>query len=104
MHDPGHTIEECEVLWYYIEKHTGQWTHKEACASGSEKRENTVKFKSSSKEINHIAQQAVYTLLSKEGSKINCDPEIKLLDEEGFMYGIDLLNIGRASNVSGSDL
>ena len=82
FHDPGHSMEDFKVLWDYRKKHARQRPHKEYRASGREKIGKTVKFKSSTKDTNHIIQKAVYTVLSNKGIKINQDPENTASDKE----------------------
>ena len=50
--------------------------------------------------MNHIVQKVVSTVHLKKGSKIQRNPENSASDDEGCIYSIDSLNLGRTSNSS----
>ena len=84
--------------------HVVQLHHKGSCGSVREKRGNTVKFKSSAREMNHIVQKDVSTVLSKKvKTKINRDPEIASSDTKGLIYLIHHIKLFKASNDFDSD-
>ena len=50
--------------------------------------------------MNHIFQKVVSTVHLKKGSKIQRNPKNSASDDEGYIYSIDSLNLGRTSNSS----
>ena len=58
----------------------------------------TVKFNMSASKMNHIVQNTVSTVLLKRQKQRNGDSETTSSDEEGRVYGIDQIKIGKASN------